>query len=236
MRTFVLNKDTVRSINAEEVCERLLSEASTSSNSVYPMYHSISGLFMFDKPVCVRTDISTLQNRSAIIGDETHSKYIAEPLRKNIQKWYREGKGDAIIHMRSYPPYTGRERLKRQGRKESYPHRIECTDGTYFYHLGGYGSDVLWNTVCSTRSHNQNVPEKVYDNIMSTPCEERINIHRYNNGDDDVYTPRTHNLVWWQNGKIIDEFRHLSDCGYPHIGSELIPVHTIEVTKNESTE
>ena len=149
--------------------------------------------------------------------------------------------------MRSYPPSTANRRnaraRKRGGLLESYPHRSD-TEGNYFYHLGGYGSRELWSRVISARRNLKSVPERVYDKIMTvmtyTPEEGEIyniaqklrELHLFG-GDEEEHVTRTHNLVWWQNGQIVDEYRCLADCGLSHIRSELIPVHTLKVNNNE---
>ena len=267
MRTYKLTRD----IDIERTYEILLDEVSRYSGenindstarrrNAYPKYISISGLFMFDKPVCVRSDLTsqTCEPRIYQTYGEEHNNFICDALRKNIKRWYSEGKGDAIIHMRSYEPANVRPYDRRhsasspivqvnRARLESFPYKVPDVPDMYFYHLGRYGSTDMWNNIVLARRGFKSVPKTVHDVIASQLGDTQNmelanqilrNIHMYQDPDeyDDngecVEYYRTHGLLWWYGGEIVDHIKNVSDtCGY---GSRNVNVVSLnEVTNNE---
>jgi len=233
MRTFALSKD----ITPKETCDYLRkvqtiysTDNSTQPECVRPAFQSISGLFMFDKPLCVRTDLKDIFGWSPYKEGDDLSRHLPETLVSAIEEWYERGTGTPIIHMRNYlsQAYQGR---RANARTESYPYKTN--DGTYFYHLGRYGNSGMWSRVANARTSRKSVPEVVYNycefvkiqyhSSMIAYNEKRTDVkpldwietlamnHNYEQGED-----RPFRIFEWRDGEILDSHTN-SDKDSPMI-------------------
>ena len=212
MRTYTLSKD----ISPDDACDFLrnqlcISQEDDSESMTRPAFQSISGLFMFKEPLCVRTDITDHMGWSPSKKGEAVD-YLPEILASAIKEWYKEGTGTSIIHMRNYATTYARGRYP--PKSESFPYKTP--EGTYFYHLGRYGTSSMWGQVAYARQQRYSVPKMVYNHFMAVKniaestdglrddWQEQLNVaHHYED------TPRAFTVAEWKDGEIIDSHTNL---------------------------
>ena len=122
---------------------------------------------------------------------------LPDKLKSAIVRWCDKGKGWGILHSRGYPALA-------KARNERMP--LKLSNNHYFFHLGGYGSGVLWNEVTSARRMRRATNYSVYakwlacqtidSNAVNFPMMW-ANLHTL---DNDMI--RSHSSFIWNDGNI----------------------------------
>ena len=233
MRTYTLSRELGDWESACDYLETQLTRTSNDGNGFRARYTSITGLFMLDKPLCVRADLTKHLGWHEVKGEgSTPKTFLPESIKEGIKLWYNKGTGTPIIHMRSYTPrhHISMGESNKQSINESFPHKIDGE--TFFYHIGkGYGHGKLWNAVHVARETITSVPEAVYERYRHHFYEYKRNMEMYlGNGtyqrgylDYQEEPPehwgktfsrehefddhdRTFAVFKWKNGKVFDVY------------------------------
>jgi len=202
MRTLTLSRERTLRENVNDILGHFYDHDSR------PMCNVMTGLFAYEDRPPYLID--------AEIGMKTwnpHTEHYEGPelskkLRVAIQRWLEKGKGYAIIHGRNVPQMS-RHRLERM------PYKIDGNN--YFYDLGSFGQNDIWNVVQNARRQhtryatNQRLYEAWYrtvierDDILEWDHMRRMEDHMdnpprrswttfvWNDGNIDNYASRDHN-------------------------------------------
>lgn len=215
MRTYTLSKELGDYESACNFLERKLVKTSSDGDAFQVRYRSISGLFMLDKPLCVRADLTKELGWRSVGEVGKNATFLPESIKQGIRLWYKRGTGTPIIHMRTYLTnnHIAMGDRNRNAPNESYPYKVD--DETFFYHIGsGYGSGSLWGVVHTARSNLSSVPEAVYQNYKSRFLQ---------------YIEQMES--WLSNGMYTSIYGHMIEQEPNHWGNSLDLDHEYEDTE-----
>lgn len=188
MRTLILTKERSAKDNIDDVMKYFHNENGD------PITNILTGLFAYDD----RDPYLCNTNMGRRTYNHSTEAYEAPPLsskmRVAITRWCERGKGISIIHGRNIPRVT-------RANKERMPYKISSTE--YFYHLGCFGQNEIWNIVRTSRNARAAVNAGIYSS-WKVRVMEQDNIEEWNEMhrlEDDVY--RSWSTLLWNDGEIV---------------------------------
>ena len=188
MRTLALNPDK----NAESNTQDVLNYFTMYGDRTYDT--DLTAIFAFKdrKPYYLHFPRFSRQN----YGDVK----LPDKLKSAIERWCDKGKGWGIIHSRGYPTQA-------KPRSERIP--LKLNESEYFFHLGGYGSGILWSDVIRARRMRQPTNLAVYmrwldcqDPTRSIQPETSFSTMWANTHSLDNDMIRAHSTFIWNDGDI----------------------------------
>jgi len=194
MKTLKLSRELTPAENIEDINKHF------ADHDGYPICMTLTGLFAFTNREPYLTTNATFNRpyRTIDIGDK---------LVKAISLWCNTGKGDAIIHGRSYPASNSTTT-----QSERMPFKVE--NQLYFYHLGKFGQTMMWNIISSARRAKMRTNSRIYDAYRkSVIIDENIDdfdrLHAMD-GNDEILR-RSWGTFLWRDGEIIQRDTYHND-------------------------
>jgi len=192
MKTLALNPDVGAGVNIDSIHSFFLDHQPNRID------RDLTGIFAFEdrKPYLLHFPRWTTRREGDVIN-------IPEKLRSAILKWQHTGKGWALIHGRNFPP-------RANSRKERMPLRL--SDERFFFHLGGFGNNALWNAVTRKRRMRGATNFAIYSEWLNCQQHEGIfqerwgQMHELSDGNWRAYSS-----FIWDDGNITHYNMHSLD-------------------------